>query len=179
MSHSVGSPSDKNLISIQSLWGSANELSRTIVVLSLMNLWIWQDCLNILQSHPRHSITADCRRPNHQLHCSISAMPRSALCFYLSDCLALSLAGLLEYFVVTSSTFQSLLIVEVPITMLNFSCERTSSWRALIWRCRRLLHRNRLQLTRRPPARRQPLLIPALAAGVGLWAELASRLRSS
>ncbi len=43
-------------ISIQLLWGSANE-SRTIVVTlaSLINIWTWEECLNYLQSHPRHS----------------------------------------------------------------------------------------------------------------------------
>ena len=41
-------------ILIQLIWRSANE-SRHIVVTSLMKIWTWQECLNYLQSHPRHS----------------------------------------------------------------------------------------------------------------------------
>ena len=57
--HSVGTPSDRNLMSIPLLWGSAassaNECRRTFVVPSLINISTWQDCLNYLQAHLQHS----------------------------------------------------------------------------------------------------------------------------
>jgi hypothetical protein len=55
--HSVGTPSesDRNLMSIPLLWGSAsssaNDCRRTFVVPSLISIWTWQGCLNYLQAH--------------------------------------------------------------------------------------------------------------------------------
>ena len=72
----------------------------------------WQDGLKLLQ------------HPNHHWHCSTSAKPRSALCF-ISLIKSLNLAGLREDFAVKSSTFQSLLIVKVPITICTL-CTATN-----------------------------------------------------
>ncbi len=66
-------------ISIQLLWGSVNE-SRTIVVTSLINIWTWQDCLNYLQSHLRHSN-----------HFSTSQSPSALLSFSPDQLFVLSL----------------------------------------------------------------------------------------
>jgi hypothetical protein len=54
--------------------------------------------------------------------CTAQPQPRSALCF-ISLIKSLNLAGLLEYFAVTFSTFQSLIIVNVPITICQCAAQ--------------------------------------------------------
>ena len=102
--HSVGSPSDRNLMSIPLLWGSAassaNECRRTFVVPSLINISTWQDSLNYLQAHLQHS--------NHSSWLtSLNFRPDQFFCF-ISLIKYMNLAGsLLEYFklAVISSIF--------------------------------------------------------------------------
>ncbi len=74
----------------------------------------WIICSHILNT----PITSG--RPNHHLHCSAST--RWALCF-ISLIKSLNLAGLLQYLVVTSLTFQLLLTINAT----NWSQSRDAS----------------------------------------------------
>ena len=96
-------------------------------VLSLwLNIWTWQDCLHILDSFLRLDIPITAHSqlsqgPNHHLHVSTSSQISSL--FYLSD--EISETGrMLQYFAVTSSTFQLLFIM---INAISWSSSPTNA----------------------------------------------------
>ncbi len=74
-----------------------------------MKIWTWQECLNYLQSHSRHSNYFSKSQSPAAL---FSLSPDQLFCF-ISLITFLNMAGVLELFAVTSSTFQSLLQVTI------------------------------------------------------------------
>ncbi len=78
MSHSIGSPSDRNSISILLLWEPANEY---IVFSSIINIRNWQDCLKVL------AVTSATFQSQLMVNvpismCTAQLQARSDLCFF-------------------------------------------------------------------------------------------------